>query len=78
MQDKPELGELYSHYRTGNEYRVICIGRHSETGEQIVVYEALYADAEFPLRQVWCRPVEMFMGDVECEGKKVKRFSKIP
>ena len=28
---------LYRHYK-GNEYRVICIARHSETLEPVVVY----------------------------------------
>ena len=76
MPKNPTVGEHYIHYRTGKKYRVIGVGRHSETGEQLVVYEAQYTDAEFPLGQVWCRPLEMFVEDVEYQGKMTRRFDK--
>ena len=44
----------YRHYK-GNEYEVICIARHSETLEPMVVYRALYGDNE-----VWVRPAVMW------------------
>ena len=43
----------YRHYK-GNEYGVICIVRHSETTEPMVVYRALYGD-----HGVWVRPAYM-------------------
>lgn len=44
-----KLGK-YQHSKTGNFYRVIGIARHSETLEELVVYEALYAN---PKRKLW-------------------------
>lgn len=60
---------LYQHFR-GNYYQVIGICRHSETLEEMVVYRALYADYG-----LWVRPLELFMGTVEDNGKKVNRFT---
>lgn len=58
----------YRHYK-GPLYEVIDIARHSETEEEMVVYRTLYG--EFSL---WVRPLEMFVEEIECEGRKVKRF----
>ncbi|PZW44645.1 uncharacterized protein DUF1653 [Pseudomonas sp. URMO17WK12:I2] len=60
---------LYRHYK-GPEYRVLGVARHSETQEQVVVYQALYG--EFGL---WVRPLEMFTSDVEVDGERVPRFA---
>ncbi|OLU23311.1 TonB box-like protein [Pseudomonas sp. PA15(2017)] len=60
---------LYRHYK-GPEYRVLGVARHSETEEQVVVYQALYG--EFGL---WVRPLAMFAGEVELDGKRVPRFA---
>lgn len=63
---------IYRHYK-GNEYRVHSVARHSETLEDYVVYEPLYkSEAAF-----WIRPIEMFLEDVEVDGKKVPRFQFI-
>lgn len=35
---------VYQHYK-GSRYRVVGIAKHSETLEDMVVYEPLYADA---------------------------------
>ncbi len=62
-----KIGE-YEHYK-GNKYLVLCVGRHSETLEEMVIYQAQYKD-----KSIWTRPLEMFMGKVEVDGKKVPRF----
>lgn len=59
---------IYRHYK-GAHYQVIGLARHSETGESLVVYRALYG--EFGL---WVRPVTMFTETVELEGTFVPRF----
>lgn len=60
---------LYRHYK-GNQYRVLGFARHSETEEQLVVYQALYGD--FGL---WVRPLTMFCESVTVDGETVPRFA---
>lgn len=66
-----QLG-LYQHYKNSKQYRVIGVAKHSETLEDLVVYEALY---ENELSTLWVRPLSMFTEEVEWEGKKVPRFA---
>ncbi len=62
---------IYRHYK-GFEYKVLGVARHSETLEELVVYQALYADYG-----LWVRPIEMFNSNVEVDGVVQKRFSFI-
>lgn len=65
---------LYKHYK-GGTYKVIGVAKHSETLDDMVVYEHVNEkDNEFKL---WVRPAEMFAETVEVDGKKVPRFEKI-
>ena len=41
-------------------YKVIGFAEHTETGEKMVVYEALYGDF-----RLYVRPYDMFMGKVD-------------
>lgn len=70
MENNPQLG-IYRHYK-GNEYRVICVAKHSETLEKMVVYQALHENQE-----IWVRPVEMFMEKITIEGREMLRFAWI-
>ena len=65
-----QLGR-YRHYK-GKEYEVIDIARHSETLEKLVVYRALYGDHD-----LWARPLEMFVENIEVRGKKIPRFQYV-
>ncbi len=69
MPQEIRLGR-YRHYK-GNEYRVTGVAKHSETLEELVVYETLYDNPEGKL---WVRPKRMFLEEVEVDGKRVKRF----
>lgn len=62
---------IYRHSKKGTLYRVLSIAKHSETLEDLVVYEALYDN---PTSKIWVRPLQMFLEDVEINGKKVPRF----
>jgi hypothetical protein len=64
------VGGLYEHYK-GQHYRAHGIVRHSETLEELVLYEALY---ENKLGQMWVRPREMFLGEIELQGERKARF----
>lgn len=65
-----KLGK-YRHYK-GNEYEVIGEAKHSETSEELVVYRALYGN-----RDLWVRPLGMFIEKIETNGKKMPRFKYI-
>lgn len=58
----------YEHYK-GQHYRVIGVARHSETLEEVVIYQALYGDHD-----MWVRPVGMFTESVEVDGAQRPRF----
>ncbi len=62
---------VYEHYK-GNQYRVVGICRHSETLEELVMYQAMYGDHTW-----WVRPVTMFFEDVEVSGKRQPRFRRL-
>lgn len=63
-----QLG-IYRHYK-GNLYHLMGEAIHSETGELLVVYRALYGEYK-----VWVRPKSMFFEDVELNGNSVPRFA---
>lgn len=64
---------LYKHYK-GGLYKVVGTAKHSETMEDMVVYE--HADKEKHEFKLWVRPAKMFLETVEIDGKKVPRFEK--
>ena len=70
MEVKPGI---YQHYK-GNKYRVIGVAKHSESLEDMVVYEPLYDNK---MAKLWVRPLEMFLGEVECNGENIPRFKYI-
>jgi hypothetical protein len=64
---EPRTGR-YRHYK-GNEYEVLGTAAHSETGEKLVVYRALYG-----AKGLWVRPLEMFCESVRVGGESMPRF----
>ena len=66
---KPDLPHGYYQHYKGQYYQVHDLAMHSETGEWLVIYQALYG--QFGL---WARPAVMFSENVEIAGELIPRF----
>ena len=62
---------IYKHY-SGKLYHVLGVARHSETLEEVVIYQALYDDYAY-----WVRPLSNFQETVTSNGEEKPRFAFI-
>jgi len=69
--DKTLVGREFVHFK-GGRYRLEGFAKHSETGEEMVVYRALYGEGG-----LWVRPAAMFFEHVEKPGYSGPRFKAI-
>lgn len=61
-----QIKGIYKHYK-GDFYLVEDVAYHSETGEKLVVYRALYGN-----NTLWVRPYEMFLEEVNKNDQKYR------
>lgn len=55
------IGKTYRHYK-GNLYKIIALGKHSETLEDMIIYQAVMDG------KVWVRPAKMWNEVVDNNG----------
>lgn len=76
----PKVG-IYEHYKSTPEderhYQVLGFADHTETGEILVLYIPLYTASEHAGLIQQARPLDMFVEDVEHNGKVMPRFRYI-
>ena len=71
MERIPKPGEFYRHFKD-KLYQVLAVAKHTETGEQMVVYQALYGE-----RGIWVRPACMWSEHIDRDGYSGPRFAYI-
>lgn len=65
------IGARYMHYKQLS-YKVLALALREEDNEPCVIYQAEYGD-----KITWIRPVSSWVEDVEVDGQRVKRFTKL-
>lgn len=68
MRESIQVGKLYKHFK-GNIYKVVGFARHSETDEDMVLYQSQKNN------ELWVRPIAMW--NEYLPEKQTTRFTLI-
>ena len=60
MEREVKPGQVYRHFK-GTTHKIICIAKHSETKEDLVIY------THEEDNEIWARPLDMFLSEVDHE-----------
>ncbi len=55
----PKTGEVYRHFK-GNDYRIVTLAEDTETGETLVIYQALYGEGK-----IFARELHLFLETID-------------
>ena len=80
MTREMHMGDIVRHFKretvenptTEYLYKILAFAEHTETGEQLVVYQALYGEYG-----IWVRPASMWNELVERDGRTYRRFTYV-
>ena len=70
--DAPRVGEVYQHYKQGEQYRVTGLAVDTRDDQWVVVYAPLYERPNAPL---FTRPLSEWRESILWEGQTVERFT---
>lgn len=64
MSRELKIGGLYHHFKKdkGQNYKVIGVALHTETEEDLVIYQQQWGDG-----RMFARPIDMFLSEVDKE-----------
>ncbi len=66
------VGGIYQHYKRLSLYQIVALALHSETKEEMVVYQSIDKETEY-----WVRPLALFCENVIVDGISQPRFRYI-
>ncbi len=76
MNTEPIKIGIYEHYKK-KKYEVIGEVVHSESGEILVIYKALYDIPNISKDTIWARPKTMFLEQISVNDILIPRFRYI-